>query len=184
MGTLVWSPLAKGLLTGRIRKGQDTDLRRDEIPHELQRRAAPRRGREDHPARRGGRAADDAPRAGVRGLPPGRDERAPRPAHDGAAGRLARGRRRCARCPTTCSTGSTRSSRRARTSARRTSPPTCRRRCSPLPYAAAPPANAPRPEAAVDLSVIAAPPPAGRSQARPAPAGPPRSARSGRAARR
>jgi aryl-alcohol dehydrogenase-like predicted oxidoreductase len=28
MGTLVWSPLAKGMLTGRIRKGQKTDLRR------------------------------------------------------------------------------------------------------------------------------------------------------------
>ena len=28
MGTLVWSPLAKGMLTGRLRKGQDTDLRR------------------------------------------------------------------------------------------------------------------------------------------------------------
>jgi aryl-alcohol dehydrogenase-like predicted oxidoreductase len=28
MGTLVWSPLAQGLLTGRIRKGQPTDLRR------------------------------------------------------------------------------------------------------------------------------------------------------------
>ncbi|MEV5703774.1 aldo/keto reductase [Actinoallomurus sp. NPDC052274] len=28
MGTLVWSPLAQGLLTGRIRKGQQTDLRR------------------------------------------------------------------------------------------------------------------------------------------------------------
>ena len=30
MGTLVWSPLAKGMLTGRIRKGQPTDLRRAE----------------------------------------------------------------------------------------------------------------------------------------------------------
>src|ERR1700753_2290290 len=30
MGTLVWSPLAKGMLTGRIRKGQGTDLRRVE----------------------------------------------------------------------------------------------------------------------------------------------------------
>jgi aryl-alcohol dehydrogenase-like predicted oxidoreductase len=30
MGTLVWSPLAKGMLTGRIRKGQETDLRRAE----------------------------------------------------------------------------------------------------------------------------------------------------------
>lgn len=27
MGTLVWSPLAQGLLTGRVRKGQQTDLR-------------------------------------------------------------------------------------------------------------------------------------------------------------
>jgi aryl-alcohol dehydrogenase-like predicted oxidoreductase len=28
MGTLVWSPLAMGMLTGRVRKGQPTDLRR------------------------------------------------------------------------------------------------------------------------------------------------------------
>ncbi|WP_416968026.1 aldo/keto reductase [Streptomyces sp. 4F14] len=28
MGVLVWSPLAKGMLTGRIRKGRQTDLRR------------------------------------------------------------------------------------------------------------------------------------------------------------
>jgi aryl-alcohol dehydrogenase-like predicted oxidoreductase len=28
MGTLVWSPLARGMLTGRIRKGQPTDLHR------------------------------------------------------------------------------------------------------------------------------------------------------------
>jgi aryl-alcohol dehydrogenase-like predicted oxidoreductase len=28
MGTLVWSPLAKGMLTGRIRRGRETDLRR------------------------------------------------------------------------------------------------------------------------------------------------------------
>jgi aryl-alcohol dehydrogenase-like predicted oxidoreductase len=31
IGTLVWSPLAKGMLTGRIRKGQQTDLRRASI---------------------------------------------------------------------------------------------------------------------------------------------------------
>src|ERR1700678_4154134 len=31
LGTLVWSPLAKGMLTGRIRKGQETDLRRAAI---------------------------------------------------------------------------------------------------------------------------------------------------------
>lgn len=28
MGTLVWSPLAKGMLTGRLRRGQETDLHR------------------------------------------------------------------------------------------------------------------------------------------------------------
>lgn len=28
MGALVWSPLAQGMLTGRVRKGQQTDLRR------------------------------------------------------------------------------------------------------------------------------------------------------------
>jgi aryl-alcohol dehydrogenase-like predicted oxidoreductase len=31
MGAMVWSPLAKGMLTGRIRKGQQTDLRRAAI---------------------------------------------------------------------------------------------------------------------------------------------------------
>lgn len=28
MGTLIWSPLASGMLTGRVRRGQETDLRR------------------------------------------------------------------------------------------------------------------------------------------------------------
>jgi len=31
MGTLVWSPLAKGMLTGRIRRGQTSDLRREAL---------------------------------------------------------------------------------------------------------------------------------------------------------
>jgi len=31
MGVLVWSPLAQGLLTGRVRKGQATDLRRTKM---------------------------------------------------------------------------------------------------------------------------------------------------------
>jgi aryl-alcohol dehydrogenase-like predicted oxidoreductase len=31
VGVLVWSPLAQGLLTGRVRKGQATDLRRTRI---------------------------------------------------------------------------------------------------------------------------------------------------------
>jgi aryl-alcohol dehydrogenase-like predicted oxidoreductase len=28
MGTLVWGPLGQGILTGRVRKGQESDLRR------------------------------------------------------------------------------------------------------------------------------------------------------------
>jgi aryl-alcohol dehydrogenase-like predicted oxidoreductase len=28
MGTVIWSPLASGMLTGRVRRGQETDLRR------------------------------------------------------------------------------------------------------------------------------------------------------------
>ena len=31
MGVVVWSPLAQGLLTGRVRRGQQTDLRRTAI---------------------------------------------------------------------------------------------------------------------------------------------------------
>ncbi|WP_236787843.1 aldo/keto reductase [Amycolatopsis sp. GM8] len=31
MGVLVWSPLAQGMLTGRVRKGQTTDLRRAQL---------------------------------------------------------------------------------------------------------------------------------------------------------
>lgn len=31
MGTLIWSPLASGMLTGRVRRGQDSDLRRTRL---------------------------------------------------------------------------------------------------------------------------------------------------------
>lgn len=31
MGTIIWSPLASGMLTGRLRRGQDTDLRRTKM---------------------------------------------------------------------------------------------------------------------------------------------------------
>lgn len=31
MGTLIWSPLASGMLTGRVRRGQQTDLRRSRL---------------------------------------------------------------------------------------------------------------------------------------------------------
>ena len=92
MGTLVWGPLAQGLLTGRVRKGQQTDLRRAAHLQAPQRRAPARRRRAAHPARRGGGPADDAPRDGVRDRPPRRDQRDHRAAHDGAARRPARRR--------------------------------------------------------------------------------------------
>jgi aryl-alcohol dehydrogenase-like predicted oxidoreductase len=31
MGTMIWSPLASGMLTGRVRRGQETDLRRTRL---------------------------------------------------------------------------------------------------------------------------------------------------------
>jgi aryl-alcohol dehydrogenase-like predicted oxidoreductase len=31
MGTVIWSPLASGMLTGRVRKGQESDLRRTQL---------------------------------------------------------------------------------------------------------------------------------------------------------
>jgi len=31
MGTVIWSPLASGMLTGRVRRGQETDLRRSRL---------------------------------------------------------------------------------------------------------------------------------------------------------
>lgn len=31
MGTVIWSPLASGMLTGRVRRGQDSDLRRTQL---------------------------------------------------------------------------------------------------------------------------------------------------------
>jgi aryl-alcohol dehydrogenase-like predicted oxidoreductase len=31
MGTVIWSPLASGMLTGRVRRGQESDLRRTQL---------------------------------------------------------------------------------------------------------------------------------------------------------
>jgi aryl-alcohol dehydrogenase-like predicted oxidoreductase len=31
MGTIIWSPLASGMLTGRVRRGQESDLRRTRL---------------------------------------------------------------------------------------------------------------------------------------------------------
>ena len=78
MGTLVWGPLGQGMLTGRARKGRQTDLVRAAF-FRPSRRASARRRRAARPARRGGGPADDPPRDGVHHRPPGRDQRAPRP---------------------------------------------------------------------------------------------------------
>ena len=86
MGTLVWSPLAGGLLTGRYRKGEQASTHRAGFGfrHLTDERRLERR-RADHPARRKGGPADDAPRDGVRDRPPRRDQRDHRAAHDGTA---------------------------------------------------------------------------------------------------
>ena len=94
MGTLVWSPLAKGMLTGRIRKGQPTDLRRAAIFTSFG--DGPRLDAVEQiiPLAAEAGPADDAPGHGVRDRPPGRDQRDHRAAHDGAARRPAGRRRR------------------------------------------------------------------------------------------
>ncbi len=89
MGTLVWSPLAKGMLTGRLRKGQRDGSAPCRALQQLLRRAAPGQGRADHPAGRGRRPADDPPRDGVRDRPPWRDQRHHRPSDTRAARRPA-----------------------------------------------------------------------------------------------
>ena len=94
MGTLVWGPLAQGMLTGRARKGQQTDLVRatmfKAISDERRLDAVEQLIR----ARRRGRHADHTPRDGVRDCSSRRDQRARRAAHDGAARRPARRLRR------------------------------------------------------------------------------------------
>ena len=110
----------------------------------LQRRAPARRRRADHPARRGGGPADDAPRDGVRDRPPRRDQRDHRAAHDGAARRPARRRRRHAhrRHPRP-----DRRDRPARHRRRHARPwPTCPRPSSARTCAAGPSASAPPPD--------------------------------------
>ncbi len=88
MGTLVWSPLAKGMLTGRYRKGQPLpdSPARQELPRADDRRAQSGRGRAAHSHCRGYRAVADTHGNGVRDGPPRRDLGDPRPADDAAAG--------------------------------------------------------------------------------------------------
>jgi aryl-alcohol dehydrogenase-like predicted oxidoreductase len=85
MGTLVWSPLAKGMAHRAHPQGPADRPPPRRHPHELPRRAPARRRRADHPARRKGGPADHAPRDGVRDRPSRRDQRDHRAAHDGAA---------------------------------------------------------------------------------------------------
>ena len=142
MGILVWSPLAQGMLTGRIRKGQQSDLRRTAFFKHLS------------DERRLNAVQRIIPLADKAGLPmthlamaftiahPGRDQRDHRPAHDGAARRPA-GRALRSPSPTRSSTRSTRSSRPAPTSAPSTWPtdprPSSARICAACLSASAPP---------------------------------------------
>ena len=94
MGTLVWGPLAQGLLTGRVRKGEHNDLRRASLFRHL------------NDERRLDAVEQLIPLAQEAGLPmthlamafaiaaPRRDQRPPRAAHHGATRRPARRHRR------------------------------------------------------------------------------------------
>ena len=143
IGTLVWSPLAQGMLTGRYRKGQQADTHRgglfkhysDERRLDAVEELIPLAERLRHQAH--------PPGDGVRGLPPRGHLGHHRPAHHGTPGRPARrcrhhaGRR-------LCWTRSTPSSLPAPTSAGSTWP-TSRKRSSRSACAAAHSKNAPRP---------------------------------------
>ena len=94
MGILVWGPLGQGMLTGRVRKGQQTDLRRAHIFRHLNDERRIDAVEQLIPLAEKGRPADDPPRVGLRDRPSRRDQRDHRAAHDGAAGRPARQRRR------------------------------------------------------------------------------------------
>ena len=144
-----WAPWsgarsARALLTGRVRKGQQTDLRRAGLLQAPQRRAPARRGRAAHPARRRGGPADDPPRDGVHDRPPRRHLRAPRRAHRWRTSTTC-SPASTSPSPTTSSTASTRSSRPAPTSARSTRP-TSRRPSRTRASAAGPSPHAPRRE--------------------------------------
>ena len=86
MGTLVESPLAGGLLTGRYRKGEQASTHRagfgfrhltdERLVNALEQIIA---------LAEKGEPADDAPRDGVRDRSPRRDQRDHRAAHDGTA---------------------------------------------------------------------------------------------------
>ena len=52
MGALVWGPLAQGMLTGRVRKGRQNELRRAGVLQASERRATARCRRAVHRARR------------------------------------------------------------------------------------------------------------------------------------
>ena len=94
MGTLVWSPLAQGMLTGRIRKGQPTDLRRTAMFKHLRDERRLDAVEQLITLADEGRPADDPSGDGVRDRPPRGEQRHHRPAHHGAPRRPARRRRR------------------------------------------------------------------------------------------
>ena len=98
LGTLVWSPLAGGLLSGKYRRGQDAPEGTRHVGR-LGRAAGLRRGqalRHDRRARRGGRGSRRLRRAGRAGLaadPPQRQLGGHRRPHRRAARRQPQGRR-------------------------------------------------------------------------------------------
>ena len=146
MGTLIWSPLAQGLLTGRgsARTGQTRLTARASMPVHFDHDGEAHRGRATRRARRAGRTPDEPPGDGLRRVAPGRDLGDHRPPHHGPA-RRPPGRRRSHVWTTTSSTGSTRSPRPVPRPA-----PTTSRTHRPLssipPSAAAPPCSAPPPD--------------------------------------
>jgi aryl-alcohol dehydrogenase-like predicted oxidoreductase len=94
MGVMVWSPLSKGLLTGRYRKGQ-RDARQPARTLHAQadvERAQPGCGRAADPAGGRGGAVADAHGDGLRDRAPRRHLGDPRAADDGASRRTSRWR--------------------------------------------------------------------------------------------
>ena len=85
MGTLVWSPLAKGMLTGRIRKGQETDLRRAPIFTSFSDEARLDAVEQIIPIAEEAGLPNDAPGHRLRDRPSRGHERDPRPANHGTA---------------------------------------------------------------------------------------------------
>jgi aryl-alcohol dehydrogenase (NADP+) len=104
MGILAWGPLGQGMLTGRVRRGQDNDVTRAKFFTAFSdERRLEAVGAVD-PARRRGGTVDAPPRDGVRDLAPGCHVRAARCPHHGATQRGLGPERPACRAPAAPST--------------------------------------------------------------------------------